>query len=158
MVTVDGRTGSVYLGAVAVASEPVPQAAELLGWAHELGIAIGPPASAEASASATPAASEPATISADDCVQVLRIKGLVPAQGVADALVADPTAVQPALDRLVADGLSHKAIGARLLISEHTFDSHVRSILNKLGCVSRAQVAAWMASSNRLPSEAVNAG
>jgi DNA-binding CsgD family transcriptional regulator len=51
--------------------------------------------------------------------------------------------------RLVADGLSNKEIGARLFISEHTVDSHVRSILNKLGCSSRAQIAAWMASSNQ---------
>ncbi len=50
--------------------------------------------------------------------------------------------------RLVADGLSNKEIGARLFISEHTVDSHVRSILNKLGCSSRAQIAAWMASPN----------
>jgi predicted ATPase/DNA-binding CsgD family transcriptional regulator len=48
--------------------------------------------------------------------------------------------------RLVAEGLSNKEIGARLFISEHTVDSHVRSILNKLGCNSRAQIAAWMAS------------
>jgi DNA-binding CsgD family transcriptional regulator len=48
--------------------------------------------------------------------------------------------------RLVADGLSNKEIGARLFISEHTVDSHVRSILNKLACNSRAQIAAWMAS------------
>ena len=34
-------------------------------------------------------------------------------------------------------------IAARLFISEHTVDSHVRSILNKLGCNSRSQVAAW---------------
>jgi predicted ATPase/DNA-binding CsgD family transcriptional regulator len=51
--------------------------------------------------------------------------------------------------RLVADGLSNKEIGARLFISEHTVDSHVRSILNKLGVNSRAQIAAWMASSNQ---------
>jgi predicted ATPase/DNA-binding CsgD family transcriptional regulator len=51
--------------------------------------------------------------------------------------------------QLVADGLSNKEIGARLFISEHTVDSHVRSILNKLGCNSRAQIAAWMASSNQ---------
>jgi predicted ATPase/DNA-binding CsgD family transcriptional regulator len=48
--------------------------------------------------------------------------------------------------RLVADGLSNKEIGARLFISEHTVDSHVRGILNKLGFNSRAQIAAWMAS------------
>ena len=47
--------------------------------------------------------------------------------------------------RLVADGLTNKQIGTRLFISERTVDSHVRSILNKLGFSSRAQVAAWVA-------------
>jgi predicted ATPase/DNA-binding CsgD family transcriptional regulator len=45
---------------------------------------------------------------------------------------------------LVADGLTNKEIGARLFISEHTVDSHVRGILNKLGFDSRARVAAWV--------------
>jgi predicted ATPase/DNA-binding CsgD family transcriptional regulator len=47
--------------------------------------------------------------------------------------------------RLVAGGLTNKQIGARLFISERTVDSHVRSILNKLGVGSRAQIAAWVA-------------
>ena len=47
--------------------------------------------------------------------------------------------------RLVAEGLTNKQIGARLFISERTVDSHVRSILNKLGFSSRAQIAAWLA-------------
>jgi DNA-binding CsgD family transcriptional regulator len=47
--------------------------------------------------------------------------------------------------RLVADGLTNKQIGARLFISERTVDSHVRSILNKLGVGSRAQIATWVA-------------
>ena len=47
--------------------------------------------------------------------------------------------------RLVAGGLTNKQIGARLFISERTVDSHVRSILNKLGFNSRAQIAAWIA-------------
>jgi len=51
--------------------------------------------------------------------------------------------------RLVAEGLSNKQIGARLFISERTVDSHVRSILNKLGFNSRAQIAGWVAASNR---------
>lgn len=46
--------------------------------------------------------------------------------------------------RLVAEGLSNKQIGARLFISEHTVDSHVRNILGKLGFSSRAQIAAWI--------------
>jgi predicted ATPase/DNA-binding CsgD family transcriptional regulator len=46
---------------------------------------------------------------------------------------------------LVAKGLTNKQVGARLFISERTVDSHVRSILNKLGFSSRAQIAAWVA-------------
>ena len=49
--------------------------------------------------------------------------------------------------QLIAKGMSNKEIGAKLFISERTVDSHVRSILNKLGFNSRAQVAAWMAAS-----------
>jgi len=48
--------------------------------------------------------------------------------------------------RLVAEGLTNKQIGMRLFISERTVDSHVRSILNKLGFNSRAQIAGWFAS------------
>jgi DNA-binding CsgD family transcriptional regulator len=51
--------------------------------------------------------------------------------------------------RLVADGLTNKQIGARLFISERTVDSHVRNILDKLGFNTRAQIAGWVASSNR---------
>jgi len=48
--------------------------------------------------------------------------------------------------RLIAEGLTNKEIGGRLFISEHTVDSHVRAIMNKLGFDSRARIAAWMAS------------
>ena len=51
--------------------------------------------------------------------------------------------------RLLSEGLTNKQIGARLFISERTVDSHVRSILNKLGVNSRAQIAVWMASSGQ---------
>jgi len=50
---------------------------------------------------------------------------------------------------LVAAGLSNKEIGARLLVSETTVATHIRAIMNKLGFNSRAQIAGWMASSNR---------
>jgi DNA-binding CsgD family transcriptional regulator len=51
--------------------------------------------------------------------------------------------------RLVADGLSNKEVGARLFISERTVESHVRSIMNKLGFNSRSQIAGWMAAPDR---------
>lgn len=51
--------------------------------------------------------------------------------------------------RLVADGLSNEEIGGRLFISECTVESHVRNIMNKLGFNSRAQIAGWIATSNR---------
>jgi ATP/maltotriose-dependent transcriptional regulator MalT len=51
--------------------------------------------------------------------------------------------------RLIADGLTNKQVGTRLFISERTVDSHVRSILNKLGFNSRAQIAAWMTSPDK---------
>jgi DNA-binding CsgD family transcriptional regulator len=49
---------------------------------------------------------------------------------------------------LVADGLTNKQIGTRLFLSERTIDSHVRSILTKLGAGSRAQIATWVTASD----------
>jgi DNA-binding NarL/FixJ family response regulator len=47
---------------------------------------------------------------------------------------------------LVAKGLSNRQIASQLFLSERTVDSHVRTILNKLGFNSRAQIAGWIAS------------
>lgn len=43
----------------------------------------------------------------------------------------------------VAKGLSNAAIAEELVISERTVESHISSILSKLGFGSRAQIAAW---------------
>ena len=42
---------------------------------------------------------------------------------------------------LVADRLSNKEIGARLVISEHTVKNHLKNILGKLHLRSRRQAA-----------------
>jgi DNA-binding CsgD family transcriptional regulator len=47
---------------------------------------------------------------------------------------------------LIAQGLTNRQIGAQLFIAERTVDTHVSRILAKLGCASRAQVAALVAS------------
>ncbi|MGW2663752.1 protein kinase domain-containing protein [Nocardia tengchongensis] len=50
---------------------------------------------------------------------------------------------------LVAEGLTNKAIAARLVISQRTAQGHVEHILTKLGFTSRAQIAAWIAEHSR---------
>src|SRR5262249_24059114 len=57
-----------------------------------------------------------------------------PAEGAPDGAAPGPLGRRVAeVALLVADGLSNRQIGSRLFISERTVDSHVRSILNKLG-------------------------
>ncbi len=45
---------------------------------------------------------------------------------------------------LVAQGLTNKAIAAKLVISQRTAQGHVEHVLAKLGFTSRAQIAAWV--------------
>lgn len=46
---------------------------------------------------------------------------------------------------LVAKALSNREIASRLFVSERTVESHVRSILAKLGGTNRTQIATWQA-------------
>jgi DNA-binding CsgD family transcriptional regulator len=50
------------------------------------------------------------------------------------------------LVRLVADGLTNREAAARLYLSHHTVDSHLRHIFRKLGINSRVQLARIAAS------------
>ncbi|MGW5144758.1 protein kinase domain-containing protein [Rhodococcus koreensis] len=45
---------------------------------------------------------------------------------------------------LIAEGLTNRAIAARLVISPRTAQGHVEHVLTKLGFTSRAQIAAWI--------------
>ncbi|MBO0868508.1 MAG: LuxR family transcriptional regulator [Micromonosporaceae bacterium] len=68
-----------------------------------------------------------------------------PASAQADQRPPSPLGKREAqVAELVAEGLSNRQIGTRLLISEHTVDTHIRNILTKLGVNNRAQIAAWM--------------
>ncbi len=53
------------------------------------------------------------------------------------------TAREVEVAKLVREGLTNRAIGERLVISERTVEGHVERILGKLGFNSRAQIAAW---------------
>ncbi len=54
------------------------------------------------------------------------------------------TARESEVAALVADGLSNKAIAGRLFVSERTVESHVRSVLGKLGYANRTEIVAWV--------------
>jgi DNA-binding CsgD family transcriptional regulator len=51
--------------------------------------------------------------------------------------------------RLVADGLTNRAIATRLVVSERTAANHVQHILVKLGLANRSQIASWVRTSRR---------
>jgi DNA-binding NarL/FixJ family response regulator len=60
----------------------------------------------------------------------------------------DPAALtrrQAEVAALVAKGLTNREIGRAMGTSIRTADSHVETILTKLGFTSRAQVATWVA-------------
>ncbi|MGV9366216.1 ATP-binding protein [Amycolatopsis sp. NPDC003731] len=57
---------------------------------------------------------------------------------------ADPlTGREREIVTLVAGALSNRQIAQRLVVSERTVESHVRSVLAKLGLANRTEVAAW---------------
>ena len=49
---------------------------------------------------------------------------------------------------MVAEGLSNRAIAARLFLSERTVQNHVQHVLDKLDVANRAQIAAWVVRKN----------
>ena len=123
VITIDGSSGEVFEGTIPGTSEIVPEARTLLAWARELGVAIGAEAPDEGTDTAAVAdraavagsAELPVarrTVTPDECLIPLAIKGLAPAQGVADAVLSTPDGVSPVLDQLVVDGLVTTVAGA----------------------------------------------
>ena len=64
----------------------------------------------------------------------------------------DPlTAREREVAELVAQALSNKEVASKLVVSEHTVESHVRNILTKTGLRSRTALSAGF--SNRIPAD-----
>jgi pyruvate,orthophosphate dikinase len=143
VITIDGSTGDVFAGAVVGKSTVVPEADMLVAWARELGIAIGDDEAADAGASTGSAggagaaqatgagvaepstaagSAEPApgqvTVTADDVLRALVVKGYATPEGAATALLATPEETGQLLDRLVADGLAEMAVGSFRLTAD----------------------------------------
>ncbi|MFD6065305.1 protein kinase domain-containing protein [Rhodococcus wratislaviensis] len=65
-------------------------------------------------------------------------------RGVTSPALDQLTKREQQVAELIAEGLTNRAIAARLVISQRTAQGHVEHILTKLGFTSRAQVAAWV--------------
>ena len=98
-ITIDGGSGEVFEGAIPGTTEPVPEAATLLGWARELGITVGEEGDAREPTAGQPArgvhgrsSSGPSASSAPRCPEAPPTPR------------ARPDQVQPLLDDLVATG------------------------------------------------------
>jgi pyruvate, orthophosphate dikinase len=116
-ITIDGSTGEIFDGVVVGSVAIAPETETLLGWARELGIPIrespvGAAKTAEpaATAAAPPIAPGPATmddlgtVTGDDLLATLAIKGYGTQVALAEAHFASDDDVRSLLDRLVTDG------------------------------------------------------
>jgi pyruvate, orthophosphate dikinase len=114
-ISIDGSTGEVFEGAIATASDVVPEAATLLTWARELGIAVDREPEAEPN---DPTVAPAGSVDGDRLLRLLAIKGLAQPAALADALVTSPDDVEPVLDALVADGSVSSVAGAYRLTEQ----------------------------------------
>jgi pyruvate, orthophosphate dikinase len=128
IVTIDGTTGEIFAGSTGGVAEIVPEAATLLGWARDLGIAIGAPTAEAPIVAEGPVAAEgpsgekvdviAAGPDVDDVVRALTIKGYATPDGIADALLCSPDEASGVLARLTADGLAEMAAGSFRLTAD----------------------------------------
>ena len=109
-ITIDGDTGEVFEGAVAGATEVVPEAEDAARLGSGARDRDRRRSTAWPEASATPA--NGSAVTPDACIRAIGVKGFAQPQGVADVVLATPEDVQPVLDALVADGLVAPSAGA----------------------------------------------
>ena len=120
LITIDGTTGEVFAGSVAGTRVVVPEAAPLLLWAKELGIAIGEPEApcAPPPGQSAAAGGETTKVTLDDAIRVLAIKGFAKPDALGLALrtgLEDATAL---LEELVANGIAEAAVGSFRLTAD----------------------------------------
>jgi pyruvate,orthophosphate dikinase len=127
-ITIDGATGEIFAGSSGGATEIVPEAAILLGWARDLGVPVGDaavevPASAVAQLYAEgPSGEKVDSVAAgpdsDDVIRALAIKGYATPEGIADALFCAADEASSVFSRLAADGVIEVSAGAYRLTGD----------------------------------------
>jgi pyruvate, orthophosphate dikinase len=122
-ITIDGSTGEIFDGVIVGSDAIVPEAAKLQGWARELGIPLDGPASygADGIRPIPPepgATGGPGTVTRDDVLGLLAIKGYGTLAGLGEALLATPDEIRSLVDGLIADGLVETAAGAFRLAAD----------------------------------------
>ncbi len=117
LLTIDGSTGEVFLGAVGGEATIVPEAATLLCWAAELGVEIP---GAEAGGAEGPAEAATGGLSTQMALRALLIKGFTTPEGLAPAFHTTDEEAGTVLEGLVADGLAALAGGMFKLTPDGT--------------------------------------
>jgi pyruvate,orthophosphate dikinase len=128
LLSIDGRSGEVYAGAVAATRSIVPETATLLAWATELGVDIG--AGEARRMSVEPSTTGPVAVTRDDVIRALSIRGYVTPELLATALGITSERATSLLESLEANGIAGasgglssltprgKELGAKLLASD----------------------------------------
>ncbi len=119
VITIDGSTGEVFVGAVAGMAAVVPEAATL-----SVGTRAGdrrrvdpqPAPGSSAAPVASPATGAETTV--DDALRILAVKGYATPEALGTALLVSSDDASGLLDRLVADGLAEMAAGAFRLTAD----------------------------------------
>ena len=117
-ISIDGSTGEIFRGELAGEWQVAPEAATLLTWAGELGIAVGEATSGAAAAAERVAVESNLNITAGDVLRALAIKGVVSGEQLAEALGSSVEHVGPLVDALVADGTAESTAGQVKLTAE----------------------------------------
>ncbi len=104
-LTINGGTGNVFLGELVGETVVVPEAAQLLAWADELGIEIA--AEADDAPAPTEAGDAPddRTANTESMIRLLSIKGFSTPDAAAAALDTTEENASGILDTMTADGL-----------------------------------------------------
>ena len=110
VLSIDGSTGEVYGGAVESMVTVCPEAATLLAWARELGIEIATAEEGSDVSTADTSAGE-GTVSRDDVVRALAIKGYAMGDMLGLALGVSADEAAALVERLAADGIVKDAGG-----------------------------------------------